>query len=84
MFIVIISSIIVVVSLFIGFFPHTEHCGMLSSVGIHKCPGWEFHIVLGGLLYILAVFISQKGDADIITSYVTSYTSNTPKELLPQ
>ena len=84
MFIVIISSIIVVVSLFVGFFPHTEHCDMLSAVGIHSCPGWEFHIVLGGLLYILAVFISQKGDIHIITSYVTSYTSNTPKELLPQ
>ena len=78
MFKVIISSIIVVVSLFIGFFPHTENCKMLHVMNSHHCPGWEFHIILGSLLYILAVFISQKGD--FITSYASSYTLNTLKE----
>jgi len=77
---VIISSIIIVVSLFIGFFPHTDNCGVLSALNIHDCPGWEFHIILGSLLYILAVFISQKGNFDLITSYVSSCTSNTLKE----
>ena len=84
MFKVIISSIIVVVSLFIGFFPHTEHCGVLSALTSHNCPGWEFHIILGSLLYILAVFISQKGDFDFFTSYASSYTSNTLKEVQSQ
>jgi len=81
MFRVIISSIIVVVSLFIGFFPHTEHCGVLSALTSHNCPGWKFHIILGSLLYILAVFISQKGNFDLITSYASSYTSDTLKEV---
>jgi len=81
MFRVIISSIIVVISLFIGFFPHTENCGVLSILNLHSCPGWEFHIILGSLLYILAVFISQKGSFDSITSYASSYTSSTLKEV---
>jgi hypothetical protein len=84
MFRVIISSIIVVVSLFIGFFPHTDSCGLLSVLNIHYCPGWEFHIILGSLLYILAVFISQKGNLDLITSYASSYTSDTLKEVQTQ
>ena len=84
MFKVIISSIIVVVSLFIGFFPHTEHCGVLSALTSHNCPGWEFHIILGSLLYILAVFISQKGNFNFFTSYASSYTSDTPKEVQSQ
>ena len=77
MFRVIISSIIMVISLFIGFYPHTENCGILKLVGYHQCPGWKFHIILGSLLYILAVFISQKG---LFTSYLPSYTSNIPTE----
>ena len=84
MFRVIISSIIVVVSLFIGFFPHTDSCGILSVLNINHCPGWEFHIILGSLLYILAVFISQKGNFDLITSYASSYTSDTLKEVQTQ
>jgi hypothetical protein len=78
MFKVIISSIIVVISLFIGFFPHTESCGIAQ----HNCPGWQFHIIVGTLLYILAVLISQ-GSFDFIISYVASYTSNTVKDILP-
>jgi hypothetical protein len=81
MFRVIISSIIMVISLFIGFYPHTENCGILKLVGYHQCPGWKFHIILGSLLYILAVFISQKGNFDLITSYASSYTSDTLKEV---
>ena len=80
MFRVIISSIIAVVSLFIGFFPHTDNCQVLSALGYQECPGWEFHLILGSLLYVLAVFISQKGNFTNITSYVTSYTSNKLKE----
>ena len=75
---VIISSIIAVASLFIGFYPHTENCNLLRWFGNQECPGWEFHIILGSLLYILAVFISQKGN--FLTSYASSYTSNIPKE----
>ena len=82
MFKVIISSIIVVISLFIGFFPHTDSCGILSAIP-HNCPGWQFHIVFGTLLYILAVFISQ-GSFDFIISYASSYTSNTVKDIQPQ
>jgi len=81
MFRVIISSIIVVFSLFIGFYPHTENCSILNWFGYQKCPGWEFHIILGSLLYILAVFISQKGTFNLITSYAPSYTSDTLKEV---
>ena len=77
---VIISSIIAVASLFIGFYPHTENCGILRWFGDQKCPGWEFHIILGSLLYVLAVFISQKGNFKLITSYASSYTSNISKE----
>jgi hypothetical protein len=84
MFRVIISSIIVVASLFIGFFPHTKNCSILKWFGYQKCPGWEFHIILGSLLYILAVFISQKGDFNFFTSYASSYTSDTPKEVQSQ
>jgi hypothetical protein len=83
MFKVIISSIIVVISLFIGFFPHTESCGILSVIP-HHCPGWGFHVIVGTLLYVLAVSISQKGNFDFITSYVSFYTSNTLKEIQPQ
>ncbi len=84
MFRVIISSIIVVFSLFIGFYPHTENCSILKWFGNQNCPGWEFHIILGSLLYILAVFISQKGNFDLITSYASSYTSDTLKEVQTQ
>ena len=77
---VIISSIIAVASLFIGFYPHTENCGLLKWCGNQSCPGWEFHIILGSFLYVLAVFISQKVDFNIITSYVSSYTLNKVKE----
>ena len=77
---VIISSIIAVASLFIGFYPHTENCGILRWFGDQKCPGWEFHIILGSLLYVLAVFISQKGNFNLITSYASSYTSDISKE----
>ena len=77
---VIISSIIAVASLFIGFYPHTENCGLLRWFGNQECPGWEFHIILGSLLYVLAFFISQKGNFNLFTSYVSSFTSNIPKE----
>ena len=77
---VIISSIIAVASLFIGFYPHTENCNLLRWFGNQECPGWEFHIILGSLLYVLAVFISQKGNFNSITSYVSSDTLNIPKE----
>ena len=77
---VIISSIIAVASLFIGFYPHTENCGLLRWFGDQECPGWEFHIILGSLLYVLAVFISQKGNFNLITSYASSYTLDISKE----
>lgn len=81
MFRVIISSMIMVISLFIGFFPHSENCGILKLIGYHQCPGWAFHIILGSIFYILAVFISQKDSFDFIISYASSCTSNTSKEL---
>ena len=56
MFRVIISSIIVVASLFIGFYPHTENCGLLRWFGNQKCPGWEFHIILGSLTQLLLMY----------------------------
>ena len=84
MFRVIISSIIAVASLFIGFYPHTENCSILKRFGYQTCPGWELHIILGSLLYILAVFISQKCNFNLITSYASSYTSETLKEVQNQ
>ncbi len=69
-----------VISLFIGFYPHTENCGILKLFGYQQCPGWQLHIILGSILYILAVFISQKDSFDFFISYAKAYTSNTLKE----
>jgi hypothetical protein len=59
---VIISSIIAVMAIFVGFFPHSHNCKVISILQLNKCPGWEFHLILGGILFCLAVFISQKGN----------------------
>ena len=80
MFRVIISSLIAVAAIFIGFYPHSEDCKAFSILGYNKCNGWEFHIILGSLLYILAIFVSQKGNFNFISSYTSFDTSNKLKE----
>ena len=56
---VIISSIIIVVALFVGFYPHENECKLLAMLGVSICPGKWIHVVLGTALYALAVFITQ-------------------------
>ncbi len=77
---VIISSILAVAAIFIGFYPHSEECRIISILGYKECIGWEFHIMLGTLLYILAVFVSQKINFNFISSYTSFDTSNKSKE----
>jgi len=79
---VIISSILAVAAIFIGFYPHGEECRIISVLGYQKCIGWELHIILGTILFILAIFISQKLDLNFISSYTSFDTSN--KSIEPQ
>lgn len=75
---VIISSILVVTAVFIGFFPHSEQCHCHSlfkyyefDKGIH----WMWHGIIGSILYCLAVFISQYK-----FTYLSSDAINTIKD----
>lgn len=68
---VIISSILVVAAVFIGFFPHGEQChchALFKYYEFDKNVHWMWHGIIGSILYCLAVFISQYK--------FTSYTSS--------
>lgn len=77
---VIISSLLAVVSLFIGFYPHGENCNIIAMSNKEHCEGWGYHIVLGTLLYILAVLISQNKINNFTSFYTLFDTSNKLKE----
>ena len=79
MFRVIISSLLAVAALFVGFFPHYDNsCKIFSILTPFICPGWTFHIIFGSFLYILAVLISQSTGSNVF--YTSSDTLNTIKE----
>jgi hypothetical protein len=80
MFKVIISSLLAVASLFIGFYPHSENCNIISMSNKYHCEGWWYHIVLGTFLYILAVLISQNKINNFTSFYTLFDTSNKLKE----
>ncbi len=77
---VIISSILAVIAIFIGFFPHSNNHTLMSIFKIKQTPGWEFNLILGNIFFCLAVFISQKKDFNFISSFALFDTTNTIKE----
>ena len=77
---VIISSIMVVIAIFIGFFPYTNNHKIMSIFQIKQSPGWLFNLILGNIFFCLAVLISQKKDFNFISFFSTSDTSNIIKE----
>lgn len=56
---IIIISLLIVLSLFWGIYPHNENCNLLKIIGQNHCPSKYIHIILGSLFYILAIFIIQ-------------------------
>ena len=80
MFRVIISSLLIVASLFIGFYPHNERCNIIPIFNNKQCGGWQYHIILGAFLYILAVFISQNKINNFNSFYALFDTSDKLKE----
>jgi hypothetical protein len=73
---VIISSILVVAAVFIGFFPHSEQCHCHSLFKYYEFDiGWMWHGIIGSILYCLAVFISQH-----TFTYLPSDAINTIKD----
>ena len=57
---VVISSLLIVNSLFWGLYPHQDNCNMGSFVGIHKCPSKYLHLGIGVIFYICAILVAQQ------------------------
>ena len=57
---VVISSLLIVNSLFWGLYPHQDECKIAALVGIHKCPSKYLLLGIGVIFYICAILVSQK------------------------
>ena len=59
---IIITSILMVGAIFWGVFPPTEnspHQKIIDYLGLTINADWKFHLILGTVLYISAVLVSQ-------------------------
>jgi hypothetical protein len=59
---IIITSILMVGAIFWGVYPPSEnspHQKIINYLGLTITADWKFHLILGIILYILAVLISQ-------------------------
>ena len=63
---IILSSFLIVNSLFWGLFPHSEECEMAYFLGIQKCPSFLVHLSIGLLFYISAILIVHFNSFSII------------------
>ncbi len=57
---VIISSLLIVNSLFWGLYPHCDDCKIAVLAGVKKCPSKYLHLSIGLLFYIAGVLVAQQ------------------------
>jgi len=57
---VVISSLLIVNSLFWGLYPHQDDCKIATLVGIHNCPSKYLHLGIGVMFYIFAILVAQQ------------------------
>jgi len=63
---IILSSFLIVNSLFWGLYPHTEKCAMGSFLGIERCPSFLAHLTIGVIFYIIAILIVHFNSFSIV------------------
>ena len=51
-------------ALFWGLANHSQHCSLVSMVGINNCPPHYIHLLMGLVSFIVAVYIQQKKYVD--------------------
>lgn len=70
---IIIISILIVIALFIGFYPHQSDSLNISKIVpfIHK--NWYIQCILSVMLFTLAIIISQTSFMDNLTFSASSY-----------
>jgi len=59
-----IALFFVLNALFWGLASHSQHCALVSSVGISNCPPHYIHLLMGLVSFIVAVYIQQKRYVD--------------------
>ena len=66
---IILSSFLIVNSLFWGLYPHTEKCAMGSFLGIERCPSFLVHLIIGIIFYIIAILIVHFNSFSIVFEF---------------
>lgn len=51
--------------LFWGFFSHSQHCKLASSLGIKKCPPHWVHVYVMAPLFLLIALYSHQGSSGL-------------------
>jgi len=63
---IILSSFLIVNSLFWGLYPHEQECQLSRFIGVEKCPSFLIHVLIGTVFYIAAVFVSHFNSFSIV------------------
>ena len=76
---IIIISLLIVMALFIGFYPHQSDSLNISTIlpFIHK--NWYIQCILSVILFTLAIIISQTSFMDNLTFFASFYKEDIPK-----
>ncbi len=56
---ILVTSVLVILAIFWGLFPHSLHCSMLQNIGVTECPSHVVHITMGLIFFVVAIFVRQ-------------------------
>ena len=62
---IILSSFLIVNSLFWGLYPHKEKCEMSYLLRIKRCPSFLLHVLIGTFFYLLAIMVAHSNSFSI-------------------